>query len=173
MLYDLGIWGLIVTAPGDEGYDFVSRFFAPAKGVPEDPVTGSAHCALTPYWSQRLGKKQLKARQVSPAAAIFCVRMMARAPCWKGTCALYLTGEIEIALKLLAAVGLVRHIAQRLIFAVQAFACRHHRRCLRRTSPARLPDNRPAAAGRADIPRRACWCSLRAVATASSHSSRS
>ena len=46
--------------------DFVSRFFAPAKGVPEDPVTGSAHCTLIPYWSKRLGKKKLHAYQVSP-----------------------------------------------------------------------------------------------------------
>ena len=51
----------IVTAPG-EGCDFVSRFFAPAKGVPEDPVTGSAHCTLVPYWAERLGKTELHAR---------------------------------------------------------------------------------------------------------------
>lgn len=55
----------IVTAPGRDGVDFVSRFFAPAKGVPEDPVTGSAHCTLIPYWAARLGKTDLKARQVS------------------------------------------------------------------------------------------------------------
>jgi len=53
-----------VTAPGDE-VDFVSRFFAPEAGVDEDPVTGSAHCTLTPYWSRRLGKQRLVARQVS------------------------------------------------------------------------------------------------------------
>ena len=58
----------MATAPGDgEPYDFVSRFFAPHFGVPEDPVTGSAHCALTPFWAKRLGKKTLKARQVSAA----------------------------------------------------------------------------------------------------------
>lgn len=56
--------GVIVTAPGVHA-DFVSRFFAPKYGVPEDPVTGSAHCALAPYWSQRLGKNELTARQVS------------------------------------------------------------------------------------------------------------
>lgn len=56
--------GLIVTAPGQDS-DFVSRFFAPSIGVPEDPVTGSAHCALAPYWAQRLGKSSLHARQVS------------------------------------------------------------------------------------------------------------
>jgi PhzF family phenazine biosynthesis protein len=50
----------------DADVDFVSRFFAPAKGVPEDPVTGSAHCTLTPYWAARLGKSRLRARQVSP-----------------------------------------------------------------------------------------------------------
>jgi PhzF family phenazine biosynthesis protein len=55
---------MIVTAPGDD-CDFVSRFFAPDAGIAEDPVTGSAHCTLTPYWAGRLGKSQLHARQVS------------------------------------------------------------------------------------------------------------
>lgn len=57
-----------VTAPGtgaDADVDFVSRFFAPAVGIPEDPATGSAHCTLTPYWAKRLGKDRLRARQVS------------------------------------------------------------------------------------------------------------
>ncbi|MGZ3473811.1 MAG: PhzF family phenazine biosynthesis protein [Polyangiales bacterium] len=54
----------IVTAPGKE-VDFVSRFFAPSEGIPEDPVTGSAHCTLIPYWAERLGKTTLRARQVS------------------------------------------------------------------------------------------------------------
>jgi len=58
--------GIIVTAPGDEpGIDFVSRFFGPAVGVPEDPVTGSAHCALGPYWAERLGRTQLIGFQAS------------------------------------------------------------------------------------------------------------
>lgn len=56
--------GIIVTAPGED-CDFVSRFFAPRAGVDEDPVTGSAHCKLVPYWSQRLGRRDLFARQVS------------------------------------------------------------------------------------------------------------
>lgn len=60
----LDCFGVIVTAPGS-GHDFVSRFFAPKAGVPEDPVTGLAHCTLVPYWSDRLGKKRLTARQVS------------------------------------------------------------------------------------------------------------
>jgi len=57
--------GVIVTAPGDE-VDFVSRFFAPQSGVPEDPVTGSAHTTLAPYWAGKLGKSELTAMQLSP-----------------------------------------------------------------------------------------------------------
>ncbi len=57
--------GVIATAPGED-CDFVSRFFAPRAGVPEDPVTGSAHCTLIPYWAERLGRTRLRARQVSP-----------------------------------------------------------------------------------------------------------
>lgn len=63
--------GVIVTAPADEeGFDFVSRFFAPNVGVDEDPVCGSAHCCLTPYWSQRLGKPHLMAHQVSARGGV-------------------------------------------------------------------------------------------------------
>jgi len=58
-------WGVIATAPGDRDIDFVSRFFAPRQGIAEDPVTGSAHCSLTPYWAERLGKDVMEARQVS------------------------------------------------------------------------------------------------------------
>ncbi|MGB0213261.1 PhzF family phenazine biosynthesis protein [Algiphilus sp.] len=57
--------GVIVTAPGDGDSDFVSRFFAPRYGIPEDPVTGSAHCTLAPYWAERLGRDTLRARQIS------------------------------------------------------------------------------------------------------------
>lgn len=61
-----GTRGVIITAPADDkNIDFVSRFFAPAVGVNEDPVTGSAHCMLAPYWAERLNKKQLTARQLS------------------------------------------------------------------------------------------------------------
>jgi PhzF family phenazine biosynthesis protein len=64
--------GLIATAPGD-ACDFVSRFFAPQMGIPEDPVTGSAHCSLVPYWAERLGTAKLHARQISPRGGeIFC-----------------------------------------------------------------------------------------------------
>jgi len=72
ILKRLDLRGVIVSAPGDEA-DFVSRFFAPALGIDEDPVTGSAHCALTPYWSQRLGKADLHAYQVSRRGGeLFC-----------------------------------------------------------------------------------------------------
>jgi PhzF family phenazine biosynthesis protein len=57
-------FGVIATAAGSD-CDFVSRFFAPAAGIPEDPVTGSAHCTLAPFWAARLGRKKLHARQVS------------------------------------------------------------------------------------------------------------
>jgi predicted PhzF superfamily epimerase YddE/YHI9 len=63
-LAQLDTFAVTVTAPGQE-VDFVSRFFAPRVGVPEDPVTGSAHCSLVPYWAKRLGKTRLSARQVS------------------------------------------------------------------------------------------------------------
>jgi predicted PhzF superfamily epimerase YddE/YHI9 len=64
--------GVVVTAPGND-CDFVSRYFAPKIGVPEDPVTGSTHCVLVPYWSKRLGKKDLHACQLSPRGGeLFC-----------------------------------------------------------------------------------------------------
>lgn len=96
VLYDLGIWGLVVTAPGDEGYDIVSRFFAPNNGVPEDAATGSAHCAVVPYWAHRLGKKHLKARQASPRGGdLWCSDEGVRTVL-AGDCALYMTGEIYV-----------------------------------------------------------------------------
>jgi predicted PhzF superfamily epimerase YddE/YHI9 len=96
ILRSVDLWGLIATAPGDGGYDFISRFFAPDKGVPEDSVTGSAHCALTPFWAQRLGKKSLRARQVSPRGGdLNCIDAGANT-ILSGPCALYLTGEIEV-----------------------------------------------------------------------------
>ncbi len=90
------MWGLIATAKGDEGYDFVSRFFAPDKGVPEDPVTGSAHCALTPFWAARLGKKTMKARQVSPRGGNLICTDAGERTILAGPCALYMRGEISI-----------------------------------------------------------------------------
>jgi PhzF family phenazine biosynthesis protein len=88
---------VLATAPGGgKPYDMVSRFFAPYYGVPEDPVTGSAHCALTPFWAKRLNKKTLKARQASARGGdLLCTDDGARAII-QGDCALYLTGEIEV-----------------------------------------------------------------------------
>jgi PhzF family phenazine biosynthesis protein len=93
----VGAGSLLTTAPGGGApYDMVSRFFAPYYGVPEDPVTGSAHCALTPFWAKRLGKKALKARQASARGGdLLCTDDGARTLI-QGNCALYLTGEIEV-----------------------------------------------------------------------------
>jgi len=96
VLRSVGSWGFIATAPGDETFDFVSRFFAPDKGVPEDPVTGSAHCALVPFWAKRLGKKTLKARQVSPRGGSLLCTDNGQRTILAGSCALYLKGEITI-----------------------------------------------------------------------------
>jgi len=70
--------GVIVTSRADQNseYDFVSRFFAPQSGVPEDPVTGSAHCALAPYWSAKLGKNELRALQASPRGGELRLRLV-------------------------------------------------------------------------------------------------
>jgi len=91
----LGVFGVCVTAPGKD-CDFVSRFFAPLVGVPEDPVTGSVHCTLIPYWSRRLGKKTLHARQVSARGGeIFCEDLGERVII-AGRAAPYLEGSIEV-----------------------------------------------------------------------------
>ncbi len=71
-LQQLDLQGVVVTAPGSD-VDFVSRYFAPGLGIPEDPVTGSIHCALVPYWAARLGRTELHARQVSQRGGdLFC-----------------------------------------------------------------------------------------------------
>lgn len=88
--------GVIVTAAGDGDYDFTSRYFAPAKGIPEDPVTGGAHCALTPYWSERLGKTALYAYQASPRGGEIQCRFGGDRVELQGTCVFYLEGEAEI-----------------------------------------------------------------------------
>jgi predicted PhzF superfamily epimerase YddE/YHI9 len=87
--------GIIVTAPGD-GVDFVSRFFAPRAGVPEDPVTGSSHCTLIPYWAKRLGKTKLTARQLSARGGeLFCSLVGERVKIG-GQAVTYLRGELEV-----------------------------------------------------------------------------
>jgi PhzF family phenazine biosynthesis protein len=67
--------GVIVTARSSGEFDFVSRFFAPGSGIDEDPVTGSAHCALGPYWSERLGKSEFTAFQASPRGGVVRVKI--------------------------------------------------------------------------------------------------
>lgn len=92
---ELGVHAVIVTAPG-ESSDFVSRFFAPSVGVDEDPVTGSAHCTLIPYWAERLGKNELYAKQVSRRGGeLFCELNGDRVKIG-GNAVLYLKGEIFV-----------------------------------------------------------------------------
>lgn len=88
--------GVIVTAPGDETYDFVSRYFAPAKGVPEDPVTGAAHCMLAPYWGERLGKPELRAFQASRRGGEIVCRPIGDRVELEGACVFYLEGLLEL-----------------------------------------------------------------------------
>jgi PhzF family phenazine biosynthesis protein len=87
--------GVIVTAPGRE-VDFVSRYFAPAAGIPEDPVTGAAHCTLVPYWSQRLGRTNLQARQISARGGELYCRALGNRVMLSGRAVLYLEGRIHI-----------------------------------------------------------------------------
>lgn len=89
--------GVIVTAPGKE-VDFVSRFFAPQVGVAEDPVTGSAHTTLTPYWAKRLGKSELTARQLSKRGGALRCRLAGQRVEIAGQAVPYLEGTITIAL---------------------------------------------------------------------------
>ncbi|MET4701905.1 PhzF family phenazine biosynthesis protein [Constrictibacter sp. MBR-5] len=88
-------WAVMVTAPGDD-VDFVSRFFAPRKGVPEDPVTGSAHCVLTPFWAARLGRNELTARQISRRGGSLRCRLLGDRVELVGRVAPYLQGTIDI-----------------------------------------------------------------------------
>jgi predicted PhzF superfamily epimerase YddE/YHI9 len=87
---------LIVTAPGADGVDFVSRFFAPGFGIDEDPVTGSAHCVLIPYWAKRLGKTRLDARQISRRGGVLSCALDGDRVTIAGRCVLYLEGTITV-----------------------------------------------------------------------------
>ena len=87
--------GLIVTAPGED-CDFVSRYFVPKLGIPEDPVTGSAHCTLVPFWSDQLGRTELRARQVSARGGELECRLAGERVRIAGQCALYLEGRITV-----------------------------------------------------------------------------
>jgi PhzF family phenazine biosynthesis protein len=93
--------GVIVTAKGDialddGGHDFISRYFAPAKGVPEDPVTGAAHCMLAPYWANRLGKTAFRALQASRRGGEVVCRLVGDRVELEGSCVFYMEGEAEI-----------------------------------------------------------------------------
>lgn len=87
--------GVIITAPGAD-VDFVSRFFAPRLGVPEDPVTGSAHCMLAPYWADRLGKRRLTARQVSKRGGRLACEMKGERVLLSGSAVTFMEAEITL-----------------------------------------------------------------------------
>jgi PhzF family phenazine biosynthesis protein len=91
----LDAFAVAATAPGDT-VDFVSRFFAPGAGVPEDPVTGSAHCTLTPFWAARLGKSTMNARQISPRGGDLRCTLEGDRVLIAGHSVEYLRGEITI-----------------------------------------------------------------------------
>ena len=86
----------IATAPGRDGVDFVSRYFAPNYGVDEDPVTGSAHCVLTPYWAARLGKERMTARQISARGGELTCTLRGDRVTIGGHAVLYLEGAITV-----------------------------------------------------------------------------
>ena len=92
--------GLICTAPADPGLDgdadFVSRMFAPGAGIPEDPVTGSAHCMLMPYWADRLGRTTLVGRQISARSGRVGCRLAGDRVFLSGRCTHYLSGTIQV-----------------------------------------------------------------------------
>jgi PhzF family phenazine biosynthesis protein len=92
--------GVIVTAPGaasgPDACDFVSRFFAPNIGIPEDPVTGGAHCTLVPYWAKRLGRTKLHARQLSARGGELICEDQGRRVRLSGQAVLYLEGRIRV-----------------------------------------------------------------------------
>jgi PhzF family phenazine biosynthesis protein len=88
-------FGVIVTAKGD-AVDFVSRFFVPKAGVAEDPVTGSAHCTLVPFWTERLGRSQLVAHQVSARGGELRCELRGDRVIMSGQCVLFLTGSINL-----------------------------------------------------------------------------
>jgi PhzF family phenazine biosynthesis protein len=89
-------FAVIVTAPGTGEVDFVSRFFAPARGVDEDPVTGSAHCTLIPFWAERLGKQRLEARQLSRRGGVLSCALDGNRVTIAGRAVPYLEGTITL-----------------------------------------------------------------------------
>jgi PhzF family phenazine biosynthesis protein len=92
----LNLNGVIVTAADGGDFDFISRYFAPAKGIPEDPVTGSAHCALVPFWAKRLNKTEFRAAQVSRRGGEMTCRLIGDRVELQGSCVFYSEGSVEI-----------------------------------------------------------------------------
>ncbi|HWK46072.1 MAG TPA: PhzF family phenazine biosynthesis protein [Stellaceae bacterium] len=92
----LECWAVVATAPGEDGTDFVSRFFAPGHGVDEDPVTGSSHCTLIPFWSGRLDKRHLVARQLSRRGGTLVCEDRGPRVSIGGRAVLYLEGRIFV-----------------------------------------------------------------------------
>jgi PhzF family phenazine biosynthesis protein len=93
---DIGIGGVIITAAGESDVDYVSRFFAPSVGIDEDPVTGSIHCSLAPYWGARLGKFTLRSNQLSTRGGqVRCTIVGSRIKV-AGSARLYLHGALEL-----------------------------------------------------------------------------
>jgi PhzF family phenazine biosynthesis protein len=97
MLRRIPVRGVIVTSRATTpGFDFVSRFFAPGSGIDEDPVTGSAHCALAPYWAPRLGKRQFIAYQASPRGGVLYVKLSGERVLIAGRAVTVLRGELRV-----------------------------------------------------------------------------
>jgi len=93
----LGVRGVIVTSRASTpGFDFISRFFAPGSGIDEDPVTGSAHCALAPYWAPRLGKTEFMAYQASPRGGVLRVTVAGDRVKLAGRAVTVLRGELRV-----------------------------------------------------------------------------
>ena len=94
-LRPLPMRGVIVTSrASSDGFDFVSRFFAPGAGVDEDPVTGSTHCCLAPYWAARLGKVDMVGYQASPRGGVVAVRTAGDRVILGGQAVTVLRGEL-------------------------------------------------------------------------------
>jgi len=96
LLRELPVRGVIVTAWGSGEFDFVSRFFAPGSGIDEDPVTGSAHCALAPYWAARLGKNEMTGYQASARGGVVKVKVEGDRVVLMGQAVTVLRGELLV-----------------------------------------------------------------------------
>ncbi|MDO6823773.1 PhzF family phenazine biosynthesis protein [Marinobacter sp. 1_MG-2023] len=94
-LKQLGNQGVIITAPGETA-DFVSRYFAPGSGIDEDPVTGSIHSVLVPYWAEKLGKTRLEARQLSARGGVLRCELKGDRVAIAGQAAFYMEGAVHL-----------------------------------------------------------------------------